>query len=183
MKAKQLTAIKRIVRPSGKKGNCFSGTFFGTFFSADNGKFTATDSFSLVMFDNITDEELSVIQSDDSYYWKDTTNCGMLPKCTRLFDTFDNDFHSVYSDEPCRFEMLTLKEIEAIYKTAKEGDKEYCRTIRNGVCFNASYLRNICNALDANPDNKKVGVYYGNSMSPIVIYGNRGRGLLMPVMM
>lgn len=183
MKVKQLTAIKRIVMPSGKKANCFSGTFFGTFFSADNGKFTATDSVSLVMFDNITDEELSVIQSDSDYYWKDNSNCGTIPKCNRFFDTFDNDFHSVYSDEPSRFEMLALSEIEAIYKDAKQCDKEYFRTIRNGVRFNASYLRNICNALDANPDSKKVGVYYGNSMSPIVVYGGRGRGLLMPVRM
>lgn len=179
MKAKQLTAIKRIVKPNKKKGNVFSGTFF----SADNGKFTVTDSFSLVVFDNITDEELSVIQSDDACHWKDNSNCGAIPKCNHLFDTFDNDFHSVYSDEPSRLEMLTLKELEAIYKAAKEDDKEYCRTIRNGVCFNASYLRNICNALDVDSCSKKVGIYYGGSRNPIIVYGGRGRCLLMPIRM
>lgn len=178
MKKTQIAAIKSILSERGKPENhrCFVGL------DKTTRRFYATDAFSLVMYENATDEEIDVFRNDDSIEFRDNVNA------TSLLKAFDEQFHEYYSDD-C-YELVAPKTIAERYKAAKadkSGDDLWRRVEKFGICYNVEYLKNVCNALGT----KTVGIYYPTDkkkLKPIVVvaiddstHSSYGIGVIMPM--
>lgn len=171
-----MDALHRIVSKRGKDLHDWS--LCNTFVDPENGRFTATDTYSLIAFDAIEPEEFDEIRGDEKCNYI-TKNERTLPKCGKLFDPFLKEYKKWYGDDCC--EALTLKEIEERYKESKN-DGNVRRTF--DCLYNMKWLRDICIALDGRSDyDNTVSINYPkgtNNLKPIVIFGECGYGLLMP---
>lgn len=168
MKKTSITAMTRILKgnsnPYGKEGFYFTDTV--------TGKMGVTDSFCAIMYDGEPEFEI-----DADFKHREAN-------VTRLFEPFNNEFHEWYSDE--RTENISVKEIIELNKAAKKRRSEddhwyYAKNF--DVNFNINLMRDVCEALDC----KTVGIYYPyrpagtNVYKPIVIIGEKGMGLVMPI--
>lgn len=168
MKKTSLAAFTRIL-----KGNSNPYDTEGFYFTDTvTGKFGVTDSYCAVMYDNEVDIEI-----DPNFKHREAN-------VTKLFDPFNNEFHEWYSDD--RAENIPAKDVVEKQKELKKNKGNdsmwYCQNTF-GIRYNVNLLRDVCEALDC----KTVGIYYpaipiGNKFyKPIVIVGENGMGLVMPM--
>lgn len=166
LKKTSIAALTRILKgnsnPYGNEGFYFTDTI--------TGKMGITDSYCAVMYDN-------AIEIDSEFRQREAN-------VTKLFEPFNNEFHEWYSDD--RMENISVKEIIELNKAAKKRRSEddlwyYAKNF--DVNFNINLMRDVCEALDC----KTVGIYYPyrpagtNVYKPIVIIGENGMGLVMPI--
>lgn len=166
MKKTSIAAVNRILKgksnPYDKEGFWFEDTI--------TGKIGVTDSYCAVMYDNGVEV--------DGYENQHAVNV------SKLFEPFNDNFHEWYSDD--RMENLFVKDVIDMAKEIKKNKKdeyEWYRQEKFGIIFNINLMRDVCEALDS----KTVGIYYpfnpleARFMKPIVIIGENGMGLIMPM--
>lgn len=178
MKKTSIAAVNRIL--NGKSNPCDKLGFW--FVDQHTGKFGVTDSFCCVMYDSNID--LSGFDMADSPYLKDGYESPFPTDVSRLFNPFNNEFHEWYSDE--HMDNIPVKEIIEQSKEAKKNkkdDSQWYNVNKYGIHYNIELMRAVCEALDC----KTVGIYYPANpidvkyYKPIVIIGDTGIGLVMPI--
>ena len=168
MNTTSVAAINRII--SGKS-NPYKKN--GAWFQCnETGKFGVTDSYCCVLYDN--DFDVSI---DDMEYQPISLNA------SKLFASFNNEFE-MYSNN--HMDDVSVEEVVFMYqecnKYRKKNSMWYCLK-RYGVYYSIKLLRDVCEALSSN----SVKIYYPvtytgiKSDKPIVIVGENGMGLIMPI--
>lgn len=182
MTKKQLAAIKSIVSKTGRNKRGLDGYTHNTMLSKDSGKLAALDNYHVVLFDDYSDEDLSVIKSDPKYNWTDA-------RCLSVESIFDkwNEYietgEGVYSEDAK--DMMTLAEVVDMCKGANyiaaNGNKCVVRKFENvELAVNSALMKETCTALGGRKDHDNtLLIYY--CMSGIVVCGGCGTGLIMPV--
>lgn len=168
LKESAFSAAKRILNgksnPYDKEGFWFK--------DKQTGRYGVTDSFCMVMYDSYV---LCVNDVEDS---------PIDVNASKLFEPFNDGFHEWYSDD--RMDNIPVSEIVKTCKEAKKdknGNPEWHRRERHGIYFNVNLMRDACEALGC----KTVCIYYpfkpfgSNTQKPIVIIGETGMGLVMPL--
>ena len=181
MKKTSIAAANRIL--NGKSNPYDKAGFW--FKDQKTGKIGVTDSYCCVMYDHNVD--LSDMDTSHSPYFDDFECNRESPfptDVTKLFEPFNNDFHEWYSDD--RMENLLVKDVIDTCKAAKKDKADnstWYEQKKFGIIFNINLMRDVCEALDS----KTVGIYYpfnpleARFMKPIVIIGENGMGLIMPM--
>ena len=182
MTKKQLAAIKSIVSKTGRNKKGLDGYTHNTMLSKDSGKLAALDNYHVVLFDDYSDEDLSVIKSDPKYNWTDA-------RCLSVESIFDkwNEYMEIgkgaYSEDAK--DMMTLAEVVDMCKGANyiaaNGNKCVVRKFENvDLAVNSALMKETCTALSGRKDyGNTLLIYY--SMSGIIVLGGCGTGLIMPV--
>lgn len=179
---KQLNAIKSIA--SGKGGNKEKAVVHACYFDC-NGKFVALDNYHLAVFDDMTEDDVAEISGNaDTYTFYEN---GKFPNGRDLPDhkfvmrnwyEYLDSGKGVYSEDAKEF--ATAKDVDEWCSDAVVIGGHRCVVRKvNGYDFgvNATYLKAVCNALGVR--NGKFVIYY--SMNGIIVWGNRGCGMVMPV--
>lgn len=181
---KQLTAIKRI---AAKGTKAESRTTHCTTLACGGDELAAVNNYVVALFnyDAFDDGDMDVIKADHAYFYNE--NIGEAMKVERLFERYDHYMthgdNEWYCDELSH--ALMPNEVDKLYKEAtykaangasciirEFGDEPRDNVTRFAV--NAKYFRDVCNAIGGM-------VFVNYSMNGVVVYGNNGKAIIMPV--
>ena len=179
MNTKQLNAIKRIVSKRGK--NLHEWSFANLFVDKSTGKLSATDTYAAVVFDSYTDNDIEKFVADDKFNFIDKDSNKRTPNMKGLFDKFNRFWNDTKNCDGVDYsnglvlDAFVADVIDEAKQAKKNGNKHI---IKFGTAYNPNYMRNVCEAIG----NKGVSLFFPvNGHSPIVVMGEYGIGLVMPV--
>lgn len=181
---KQLTAIKHI---AAKGTKAESRTTHCTTLACGGDKLAAVNNYAVVLFESESFDEgdMDAIKADPSYFYNE--QIGEAMKVERLFANFDDYMvhgdNKQYCDALC--ESLTPGDVDKLCKetTSVIGCTKSCivrefgdNPLNNVTRFavNAKYFKDACHAVGGN-------VFVNWSMNGVVVYGNNGKAIIMPV--
>lgn len=174
MKKTQIAAIKRIMKTKTSEWHKFAYI---------DDKVYITDSFVMVVFTNMSEEEKTELKESDFMRFPSISE-NLKRALPSLFHHFNDSFDEFYGADNCI--TTTTREAVERHKAMKKEKKEIAED--KGIFYNMQYLRTVCEALGA----LKVDIFLPRllenqtfSNQPIIVCDktNNNRGMVMPIRM